>query len=64
MTFKHISYEKRGKVAYITMNRPRVLNALHPPANAEMLKAFTDYRDDDSLLVAILTGSGTKAFST
>jgi enoyl-CoA hydratase/carnithine racemase len=64
MTFKHISYEKRGKVAYITMNRPKVLNALHPPANAEMLKAFVDYRDDDSLLVAILTGSGTKAFST
>ena len=64
MNFKHISYEKRGRIGYVTMNRPHQLNALHPPANAEMLQAFSDYRDDDSLWVAILTGSGSRAFST
>ena len=30
--FEHILYEKKGRIAYVTINRPQVMNALHPPA--------------------------------
>lgn len=63
MSFEFITYEKKGRIAYLTINRPERLNALHPPANEEMLEAFTDFRDDPELWVAILTGTGERAFS-
>ena len=62
MSYEFIRYEKRGHVAYVTLNRPERLNALHPPASAELRDAFSDFRDDRHLLVAILTGSGDRAF--
>ena len=62
MEFEHIVYEKRGGIAYITINRPDVLNALHPAANREMRDAFHDFRDDPDVRVAILSGAGDKAF--
>jgi enoyl-CoA hydratase/carnithine racemase len=55
-------YEKRDQVAYITLNRPDSLNAFNDELNEAMGEALVDYRDDPSLLVAILTGSG-RAFS-
>jgi enoyl-CoA hydratase/carnithine racemase len=58
MSFEFITCEKKGRIAYLTINRPERLNALHPPANEEMLEAFTDFRDDPELWVAILTGTG------
>lgn len=64
MDFKYIIYEKKGRIAYITLNRPEVLNALHPPAHAELWTAWSDFRDDPEIWVAILTGSGDKSFST
>lgn len=64
MDFKHIIYEKKGRIAYITINRPEVLNALHPPAHAELWTAWSDFRDDPEIWVAILTGTGERAFST
>jgi len=58
------TYEKRGKIAIMTINRPDALNAF----TAEMLKAmdaaFADFNDDDELWVAILTGAGEKSFSS
>jgi enoyl-CoA hydratase len=58
------TYEKRGKIAIMTINRPDALNAF----TAEMLRAmdaaFADFNDDDDLWVAILTGSGEKSFSS
>ena len=63
MDFKFITYEKRGRVGHITINRPERLNAVHPPASGELRRAFEDFRDDPALLVAILTGAGDRAFS-
>ena len=61
--YEHILYEKRGHVAYVTLNRPQVMNALHPPAHRELADAWADYMADDNLWVAILTGAGERAFS-
>ncbi len=63
MAYKYLVYEKRGRVAYVTLNRPHRLNALHPMLGAEMRRAFADFRDDPELWVAILTGAGDRAFS-
>ncbi len=62
MSFEFITYEKRDRVARITINRPKSLNALHPPASAEMRQAFEDFRDDPDVWVCILTGSGDRSF--
>ena len=39
-------YEKRGKIAYITINRPRALNSLDPETLQELSQALIDFRDD------------------
>ncbi|MCK6554300.1 enoyl-CoA hydratase-related protein [Candidatus Binatia bacterium] len=63
MAFEFITYEKQGRLARITINRPEVRNALHPPANKELSAAFDDFDADPECWVAILTGAGEKAFS-
>jgi enoyl-CoA hydratase/carnithine racemase len=63
MVYKYVLYEKKGRIAYITLNRPEVMNAVHPPAHAELWDIWTDFRDDPEVWVAILTGAGEKAFS-
>ncbi len=55
-------YEKRDGVAHLTFNRPERRNALSPELIVRLADAWIDYRDDDSLRVAILTGTGDKAF--
>jgi enoyl-CoA hydratase/carnithine racemase len=62
MDLKYIKYEKEDHIARITLNRPDVLNALHPPATAELNAVWTDFRDDSHLWVAIIRGAGEKAF--
>jgi (E)-benzylidenesuccinyl-CoA hydratase len=62
--FEKITYEKDGRVALITISRPERLNAIDPQTGHELRTAFSDFRDDDDLWVAILTGSGDRAFST
>ncbi len=57
-----ISYEKRGRIAYVTINRPEVMNAVGPEQQEELVQAWCDYRDDPDVWVAILTGSGDRAF--
>lgn len=64
MVNKYSIYEKRGRIAYVTINRPEVMNALHPPANFELADIWCDFRDDPELWVAVLTGAGERAFST
>ena len=59
-----IDYQKEGKVAIFTINRPEVLNALSPQALAEWTDALTDFRDNPDLWVGIITGAGEKAFCT
>jgi enoyl-CoA hydratase/carnithine racemase len=63
MTYEFVKYEKRGRIAQITINRPEVLNALHPPANQELSSAWDDFAADPECWVAIVTGAGEKAFS-
>lgn len=63
MTYRFAIYEKREHVAMITLNRPEVMNALHSEADLELKKIWTDFRDDPDLWVAIVTGSGDRAFS-
>jgi enoyl-CoA hydratase/carnithine racemase len=63
MAYEFIKYEKNGRIARITINRPDVMNALHPPANDELSAAFDDFAEDAESWVAIITGAGEKAFS-
>jgi enoyl-CoA hydratase/carnithine racemase len=59
---ENVLYEKKGAVAYMTVNRPKVLNALNTPTWTDLRTAFEDARDDDSVRGVILTGAGEKAF--
>jgi enoyl-CoA hydratase len=61
-TFDNILYEKRNSIAYVTVNRPKVLNALNMATMSDLRSAFQDARDDSSIRVVLLTGSGEKAF--
>jgi enoyl-CoA hydratase/carnithine racemase len=61
--YSFASYEKEGRVATITLNRPEVMNALHLEAHLELKEIWEDFRDDPDLWVAILTGAGERAFS-
>ena len=56
-------YEKKGKIAYITINRPEVMNAMDPETYSELSQAWIDVRDDPDVWCAIITGAGDKAFS-
>ena len=55
--------ERDGNLFIITINRPEVMNALHPPANRELADAFDEFAADESAWVAIITGAGDRAFS-
>lgn len=57
------SVEKDGKLTIVTIERPDVMNSLHPPANHELAEVFDDFAADDNQWVAIITGAGEKAFS-
>jgi enoyl-CoA hydratase/carnithine racemase len=61
-TLANVAYEKKSAIAYVTINRPKVLNALNTPTWADLRTAFEDARGDDSVRGVILTGAGDKAF--
>ena len=63
MAYEYATYEKRGHIGYVTINRPEVMNALHPPANRELSAIWDDVAADTEVWVAILTGAGDRAFS-
>ena len=62
-SFQLISYEKQGHIAIVTIKRPDFMNALNPPATAEMHQAWEDFNADPEMWVGIVTGEGDKAFS-
>jgi enoyl-CoA hydratase len=62
MTAANVLYEKKGSIAYVTVNRPKVLNALNTPTWSDLKTAFEDARDDAVIRGVILTGAGDKAF--
>jgi enoyl-CoA hydratase/carnithine racemase len=63
MELQFVRYEKRNRIAYVTIDRPEVMNALHPPANEELARVWDDFAADPECWVAILTGAGERAFS-
>jgi len=58
----NVLYAIKGSIAYVTVNRPKVLNALNTPTWSDLRKAFKDARDDAAIRGVILTGAGDKAF--
>ncbi len=62
MNYNNIIIESRDKIGYITINRPKQLNALNKETIEELHDAFKKFDDDKSVNVIIITGSGTKAF--
>jgi enoyl-CoA hydratase len=62
LTLANVLYEKRGATAYVTINRPKVLNALNTATWKDLRTAFEDARDDAAVRGVILTGAGDKAF--
>ena len=62
MKFKFITYDKKNHVARVTINRPEVMNALHPRASRELCEAFDDFDYDEDCWIAVITGSGERAF--
>ena len=63
LKFENVAYDKKGPIAYVTLNRPKVLNALNKETINELRAAFEDARDDSAVRGVILTGAGEKAFA-
>jgi len=62
MNLENVLYEKKGAIAYVTLNRPKVLNALNTPTWSDLATAFREARDDAEVRGVILTGAGDRAF--
>jgi len=62
LTLANVLYEKKDAIAYVTVNRPKVLNALNTPTWKDLRTAFEAARDDSAIRGVILTGAGDKAF--
>lgn len=62
MSYDHVVYEKREHVAYVTLNRPERMNALDNHSHRELIEIFDDFAADPDAWVAIITGSGDRAF--
>jgi enoyl-CoA hydratase len=63
LQLQNLMYEKKGPIAYVTINRPKVLNALNRETIVELREAFENARDDSTVRAVILTGAGEKAFA-
>jgi enoyl-CoA hydratase/carnithine racemase len=62
LNLANVLYETKGAITYVTVNRPKVLNALNTPTWADLRRAFEHARDDPAVRGVILTGAGDKAF--
>ena len=62
MAYENLLYEKRDGIAYLTLNRPKVLNALNRKTVEELQQSLLDARADDGVRVIIMTGAGEKSF--
>ncbi|HSZ73711.1 MAG TPA: enoyl-CoA hydratase-related protein [Rhizomicrobium sp.] len=61
--FEFCKVERDGPLTIITLNRPEVMNSLHPPATEELTGVFDRFAADPEQWVAIVTGAGERAFS-
>ena len=62
LSLENVLYEKKGAIAYVTLNRPKVLNALNAKTWEDLRAAFGEAHDDAEVRGVILTGAGDKAF--
>jgi enoyl-CoA hydratase/carnithine racemase len=53
-----VLYEKRDRMAFVTLNRPGAKNAIEPAMHEELCRIWRDFADDDAVDVAILSGAG------
>jgi len=60
--FQTVIYEKSENIAYVTLNRPQVLNSYNIQMRDELYQILSAIRDDDEVMVVILKGAGDKAF--
>src|ERR1700689_5499281 len=63
LKLENVLYDKKGLIAYVTINRPKVLNALNAKTISELRSAFEDARDDSEVRGVVFTGAGDKAFA-
>lgn len=63
MDYEHVLFEKKDKIAFVTLNRPQVFNALNQKLMSELRSVFLDCAHDPEVGVMILTGAGDKAFA-
>ena len=61
--YQDIIYEVKDQVAWITINRPRVLNCFREQSLDEMIHALKSTREDPSIVCSVITGAGDKSFS-
>src|ERR1700752_4768610 len=61
--YDDILYEVKDQVAWVTINRPRVLNAFREQSLDELIDALKSTREDPSIACAVVTGAGDKSFS-
>jgi|TARA_B100000686_G_C16736367_1_gene943817 enoyl-CoA hydratase/carnithine racemase len=61
--YEFLTTEVNGHVLEVTINRPDVMNALHPPSHKEFDEVWNEFAQDDDLWVGIVTGAGDRAFS-
>jgi enoyl-CoA hydratase len=62
MEYRNLLFIKECNIGIVTINRPKVLNSLNIEVFDELYEVFTEIEDDPDIRVAILTGSGDKAF--
>ena len=62
LNLANVLYETKGAIAYVTVNRPKVLNALNTATWSDLRRAFGHARNDAAVRGVILTGAGDKAF--
>ena len=62
MDYQTIEVERQGPVGIVRLNRPTVMNALHPPAHHELAAAWDHFATDPELWVGIVTGAGERVF--
>ena len=63
LKLENVLYEKKGPIAYVTINRPKVLNALNAKTISELRSAFEAARDDAEVRGVVFTGAGDKSFA-
>lgn len=62
MAYEFVEVEKKDHLTYITINRPKAMNSLHPHADKELNDIWNDFADDPDAWVCIITGAGERAF--